>query len=182
MSHSLVITGAPASGKTQCLERLRSDPLFEEFVFFDELARKLLMENPDYRNNWREFHRDIYRLQVAREQDLASRPFVTDRGTIDAFAFHPETIEQVGTTIELEYLRYSGVIQLGSAANLGPEFYKTDAIRQETIEQALAIELALRNVWGNHPNYHYLPAQSDLEGKYQAFYTIVRNLCDDNDN
>ena len=99
MTTQIVLTGAPGSGKTALIERLRSDSAFGNFLFFDELARELLKQNPDYRTRWAEFHREIYRRQVGRENDAAGRPFITDRGTVDAFAFHPETLKEVGTTL-----------------------------------------------------------------------------------
>lgn len=172
----LVITGAPASGKTLFFERLKNVPEFHGFVFFEELARQLLMETPSYRSRRAEFHREIYRRQTAREATAAGRPFVSDRGTIDAFAFHPETIRDVGTTLEAEYGRYTGVIQLGSAALLGRDYYPTDEVRQESIDEALAIEAAIRRVWEPHPGYRFVAAVVSLEEKYRAFETIARSF------
>ncbi len=173
----LVITGAPASGKTVFWERLKDVPEFSGFVFFEELARRLLIETPSYRNRWAEFHREIYRRQVAREEAADGRSFVTDRGTVDAFAFHPETAGDVGTTLEAEYERYTAVIQLGSSAALGREYYPIDEVRNETIEQALAIEAAIRGVWEPHPGYRYVPAETAFEEKYRRFETIARALA-----
>ena len=173
----LVITGAPASGKTVFFERLRDLSEFSGFVFFDELARQLLRETPSYRGRWPEFHREIYRRQVAREDAVAGRPFISDRGTVDTFAFHPETVRDVGTTLAAEYARYTGVVQLGSAAGLGDAFYPTDDIRRETVDEALAIEAAIKRVWEPHPGYHYVAAEESLDGKYRRFETIVRALA-----
>jgi len=173
----LVITGAPASGKTVFWERLKNVPEFSGFVFFEELARRLLIETPSYRSRWAEFHREIYRRQVAREDAVIGRSFVTDRGTVDAFAFHPETVRDVSTTLETEYQRYTAVIQLGSSAALGREYYPIDEVRNETIEQALAIEAAIRRVWEPHPAYRYVSAESAFEEKYRRFETIARTLA-----
>lgn len=173
----LVITGAPASGKTEFLARLRTDPAFSDFTFIDEIARDLLARHPDYRHDWRAFHGDVYREQLRREAAAAGRPFITDRGTADAFAFHPETAADVGTSIEAEFLRYSAVIQLGTAAALGPTCYITDNIRQESIAEALQIEAALVAVWKSHPHYGFLPATVDIEDKYIRFYELVTMLA-----
>ena len=94
---------------------------------------------------------------------------MTDRGTVDAFAFHPETMAEVGTTLEREYRRYSLVVQLGSAAALGEPFYRKDEIRHESPAEALAIERAIRAVWGRHPGYSFVPAGENLEEKYNLF-------------
>jgi predicted ATPase len=177
MALRIVITGAPASGKSDFVERLKGVPAFAGFLFFDELARQLLVDNPDFRHDWMAFHLEIYRRQVDREAHVAGRSFVTDRGTLDAFAFHPEAMTAVGTTLLLEYARYDAVIQLGSAAALGEAYYVTDEIRRESIEEALAIERAIKGVWGKHPAYQLLPAQQDYELKFTEFLAAVEPLA-----
>jgi len=101
---------------------------------------------------------------------------MTDRGTADAFAFHPETMSLVNTTIEEEYRRYNSVVQLGSAAALGEKYYTGDKIRLEPIQEALAIEEAIKNVWQNHPDYHFIHADRDFEVKFGKL-TEVLDTC-----
>jgi len=165
-THRIVITGAPASGKSDFLARLRG--------FLPEIARSLLESNPDYRHNWGVFHREVYRRQTAQEDALVDQSFITDRGTCDAFAFHPETAADVGTTIAREYARYNLVIQLESAANLGAEFYVQDDVRIESIEDVLAIEAVTTRVWHEHPDYRFVPAEEDVEVKYRRVVEILR--------
>ena len=178
MVNHIVITGAPGSGKTEFLKRLSREPKFKQFTFFEEMARKLLDETPDYRERWGEFHKQIYKRQIKRENDLKGKPFVTDRGTVDAFAFHPETAEHVGTTIENEYLRYDSVIHLGSAASLGDNHYRQDKIRFESIEEALNIEFQIKNVWEKHPGYHFIEAFDNLENKYGKFLDYLKKIVE----
>ena len=172
----IVITGAPASGKTTFFERLKKQPAFAGYLFFEEIARQLLREDPTYRQRHQEFHQEIYRRQAAREKAAGDRPFVSDRGTADAFAFHPEAATQVGTTIEKEYARYTAVIQLGTAAALGPQHYSRDDVRRESAEEAMAIERAIASVWHKHYGYHLIPAQPDFEAKYRDFLTLATGL------
>lgn len=184
VSHRLVITGAPGSGKTEFFQRLKHEPTFSQFVFFEEIARILLTENPDYRSNWGEFHREIYRRQVQQEEKAVSS-FVTDRGTIDAFAFHHEAIDKHGIDLQAEYRRYTGVVQLGSPAQLDTAYHKPDEMRTETPDQALENEKHLRHLWQMHPNYHFVAATTDPETKYKHFLetmmkmirTYVRGHC-----
>jgi predicted ATPase len=176
MEPRIVITGAPASGKTEFVERLKAEPQFGGFVFFDELARRLLSENPHYRHQAMSFHTEIYRRQTERETNTGGRPFVTDRGTLDAFAFHPEAMSAVGTSLEREYARYTAVIQLGSAAVLGETYYRRDEIRRESPEEALEIERAIRAVWSGHPVYQFLPARENYVEKYADFLTVASTL------
>ncbi|KAA3632139.1 MAG: hypothetical protein DWP97_11600 [Calditrichaeota bacterium] len=176
MLHRIVITGAPASGKTLFFERLKNDRDFSGFIFFEELARQLLEENPDYRNNWPLLHRVIYKKQVEREDKSAGQSFVSDRGTIDAFAFHPETVTDVNTTIDKEYSRYTDIILLESSARLGGAFYKKDKIRLESISDTIFIEEKLLSVWSDHPNFHIIKAQSSIEQKYSEFYQYIKSI------
>lgn len=179
MTDRIVITGAPASGKTACFERLKQDTRFEGFEFFDELARRILTEQPSFRSDWPAFHRAIYRRQVERETKAAGRSFVTDRGTVDAFAFHPEAMADAGTSLAREYARYTLVVQLGTAAALGEAYYHCDDIRNETIGQALEIEAAIKRVWQGHPRYYFVEAQIDFEAKFHSLVTrIVDNLVE----
>jgi len=171
--HRIVVTGAPASAKTEFVERLKGESPLDGFLFFEELARIILSENPEIRRNKAALHREIYTRQVAREDAAGEKSFVTDRGTVDAFAFHPESMGQVGTTLEKEYRRYTSVIQLGSAASLGEVYYIRDDIRNESAAEALEIEAAIRRVWGSHPNYAFVAAQPDLAEKYALFRHLV---------
>ena len=171
----VVITGAPASGKTEFIHWLRQRGQFRGFVFFDELARSLLLENPVYRQEWHEFHREIYSRQIQRESLYEGKPFVTDRGTVDAFAFHPETMAAVGTTLEREYQRYSLVVHLGTTAGLECDLYRTDSVRHETASEAMEIERALNRVWSGHPAYHFVPPRRLLEEKFDSAVQILSN-------
>lgn len=171
----IVITGAPASGKTNFIRCLQNRESYSKYLFFDELARSLLAENPIYRHHWHDFHREIYARQLERESQANGRPFITDRGTIDAFAFHPETMDAVNTTLEQEYKRYSLVIQLGTAAALGEDIYRTDDIRRESGTEAMHIERALIRVWDGHPKYHFVAPQINIEKKFLRALEIISN-------
>ena len=165
----IVITGAPGSGKTEFIQRLKSEKALAGFIFFEEVARAILSTSPHLRNDWAGLHREIYRRHIEREEAAGEKPFVTDRGTVDAFAFHPETMVDVDTSLEREYRRYTAVIQLGSAATLGEPYYRQDEIRRETPTEALEIERAIRSVWGRHPGYSFVAAVIDLNEKYRLF-------------
>ena len=180
MSDRIVITGTPASGKTLFFERLKLEPLTKNFIFFEELARQLIRQNSNYRENWRQFHIDIYRKQIEREKTAAGCPFITDRGTIDTFAFHPETADDVNTTIETEYNRYDAVILLESSAHLGERFYKKDEVREESIETALEIERKLMNVWSHHPGFQLIKARKSFMGKYAEFLDCIKCIISKN--
>lgn len=170
----IVITGAPASAKTEFIERLKADPEFAHFEFLEELARKLLTQKSNYRHDPIQFHCHIYDFQVEREELLKGKPFISDRGTVDGFAFHPGSLKTIGTTLEKEYQRYTGVIQLGSAAKLGPQYYHRDEVRRESIDEALKIEKALTKVWQGHKGYNYIAPAANIEKKFDKFVQLVK--------
>lgn len=175
----IVLTGAPASGKTVYFERWRQLPIFQQFIFFEEMARRLLDEDPGWRDKWHEFHLEIYRRQVAQEAKLVRKSFVTDRGTVDAFAFHPETMSDIGTNCAREYRRYDLVFHLGSTARLGEKYYQPDEIRNETIEETLWIEDRISSVWKSHPGYHFVAAEIEMDVKYEKLMTLVDRLTNE---
>lgn len=164
----LVLTGAPGSGKSSILNRLATDPEHHWLVFLPELARELLKSDPSFRSRWDDFHVELYKQQCQRESALNNRSFVTDRGTVDAFGFHPEGLSRVGSDLTTEYRRYSHVLLLETSAHLGSLYYQTDEIRTETASDALAIEKALTRAWGGHPNLIRIPATADFNAKYDA--------------
>ena len=65
----IVLTGAPGSGKTIILNKLKEEKSFSHFLFFDEMARLLLEKNPEFRDNWHEFHIQIFEKQILRENE-----------------------------------------------------------------------------------------------------------------
>ncbi|MFZ5980987.1 MAG: AAA family ATPase [Candidatus Zixiibacteriota bacterium] len=174
----IVITGGPASGKTDFFERLKKIPDFKEFAFLDELARWLLKSRPSLREDPLELHRQIYLAQVARENELAGRSFIADRGTVDTRAYVPEIFKLVGTTREKEYRRYDAVIQLQTSAVLGADFFIPDGIRRESVAQALELEKKLIKNWGNHPVYYYVNAENDPELKFDKFLKLLYDIIE----
>lgn len=181
MIPKIVITGAPGSGKTEFIGRLKNVEALAGFAFFDELARLILTQSPKLRHQQDQLHREIYDQQIQREAEAINRPFITDRGTLDAFAFHPELLEMVGSTIEIEYARYTAVICLQSSAYLGERYYQKDKVRTESVSEALTLEAATKRVWKGHDNYFFIEAQPDFEQKYLNFLaTIQRYLRENN--
>jgi predicted ATPase len=169
----IVVTGGPGSGKTELIERLRTEPELKDCLVFDELARQILKSQPSIRTDKAALHLEIYRRQCAREDEAEGRCFITDRGSADIFAFHPEALAEIGTTLKAEYRRYTAVIQLGTAAVLGDEYYRKDSIRTESIAEAVHIEEAIKRVWRDHPNYVFVPASPDLEQKFDRSHGLV---------
>ncbi len=172
----IVITGAPASGKTEFMFRLKNNKKFAEFHFFDELARELLAENYSIREKPAEFHLEIYNRQILREKAIGEKPFITDRGTLDGLSFYSKTLNNVNTSVADEFKRYTDVIQLGTAATLGEAFYIQDDIRTESLDQCLHLQNELKLIWSPHPSYHFIEPEVDFDSKYDKFLKTILEL------
>ncbi|MCX6376463.1 MAG: AAA family ATPase, partial [Armatimonadetes bacterium] len=59
------------------------------------------------------------------------------------------------TTREEHHQRYAGVIHLVTAADGAPEHYRRwpEAHRPETPDEAVQLDLLLRQAWSGHPNH-----------------------------
>jgi len=176
MGVKIVITGGPASGKTEFFERLKTLPELSGFAFLEEQARHFLAAKPQLCQDKRELHRRIYLAQREQEDKLSDKDIITDRGTADALAYQPDVMAIIGTTLETEYKRYDAVIHLGSAAALGEKYFAGDDIRKETIDQAMEIENALKKVWGNHPGYYFVQVETNMNRKFDNFIRIIKHI------
>ena len=175
----IVITGGPASGKTDFFERLKKLPNLDNFSFLDEQARLILKSRPYLRENPTELHHQIYLAQVEREKELTGRSFIADRGTVDTRAYVPNIFKLVGTSLNEEYRRYDAVIQLQTSAILGNDFFIPDGIRRESSAEALELEKKLIKYWGNHPAYYYIKAENNFNLKFDIFLKLFYDIVED---
>lgn len=175
---SIVLTGAPGSGKTVITADL-ARRFADRLVVVPEAATQVYAAR---NTRWdrltvdeqRDAQRAIYRLQLEQESAARSRNpsklIVLDRGTVDGATYWPDGVEaywrDVGTTLELELARYDRVILLESAASIG--LYDGDASNAVRFEDpAAAIESGrrLERWWGRHPDFHRVPATRDMRDK-----------------
>jgi hypothetical protein len=85
------------------------------------------------------------------------RILLCDRGTVDGAAYWPgaphEFFAALGTTLEHELARYDGVIFFESAAVGGIGIEGGNPMRNETLQQAAALDAKLRKLWAQHPRF-----------------------------
>ena len=176
MVQKIVLTGAPSSGKSDIFRRIQADSRFADFVFFDELARRLIDEGADM-DDMRAFHLEAYRQQVAREETAEGKSFITDRGALDFLIFNAGTFDAVDSSLERELSRYTAVIHLASSATLGPGFYVADRLRPPTAGFAVEIEQVIKKVWSAHPAYNYIASEKDYEAKATRALSLIAKLA-----
>lgn len=102
-----------------------------------------------------------------------------DRGTLDSAAFCGMDMynEVSGTNLMTEYDRYDAVIMLGlPKREVYEENCKNNPVRTETYDQALAVDVALVNVWQGHHNFVYLGDYPTWQEKYEALVSKIKEI------
>jgi predicted ATPase len=159
----IVLTGGPGGGKTTAADLFRRE-LGERVVVVPESATLVFSGGfprcdvpPGLLSAQRAiFHvqRNLEDVQSARFPD---RVLLCDRGTVDGAAYWPgpptEFFAEMGTSLEEELARYDGVIFFESAAVGGLQVEGGNALRTESVAQAVAIDTRLREVWARHPRF-----------------------------
>jgi predicted ATPase len=159
----IVLTGGPGGGKTTAADLFRRE-IGERVVIVPESAT-LLFSGGFPRSSRPEAaaaaQQAIFQIQRQLE-DVQSvlypdRILLCDRGTIDGAAYYPgepnKFFAALGTTLETELARYDEVIFFESAAVGGMNIEGGNPIRTETLEQAVALDGRLRELWMHHPRF-----------------------------
>lgn len=168
-----VITGAPHSGKTTLIEKLREMGyrvvLEAARVYIDEEIKKgKILE--DIRKNELDFQRKILEVKVENEKKESQEEIVFwDRGIPDSLAYY----EMLGFTEDkflqeaIEKAEYKKVFLLGTLS------YKKDYARIESEEQQKIIHDLLRKAYKNNKYELIEVGDVDLEERIEI---ILKNL------
>ena len=163
----IVLTGGPGGGKTTAADLFRRE-IGERVVMVPEAAT-ILFQGGFPRScepHARRFAQTaIFHVQRDLEDVQASlypgRALLCDRGTIDGAAYWPgnahDYFHAVGTTLDAELLRYDAVIFFESAAVGGASIEGGNPMRNESIEEAVALDGRLRMLWSRHPRFVLVP-------------------------
>ena len=186
--YRIAVTGGPGGGKSTAAELFRRE-LGERVVVVPESAT-LLFSGGFPRHPTPGAHeaaqRAIFHVQRNLEDVQAAaypdRLLLCDRGTVDGAAYWPGTaaayFEAMGTTYEDELARYDGVIFFQTAAAGGHSIEGGNAARIESNEEATQLDAALREVWGAHPRFTFIPNQQSFFAKLQQGITALTALAD----
>jgi predicted ATPase len=159
----IVLTGGPGGGKTTAVDLFRRE-IGDRVVVVPESAT-LLFSGGFPRSTLPQAavsaQQAIFKVQHHLEEVQSvlypDRILLCDRGTVDGAAYGPQTPEDffasLGTTFEDELARYDGVIFFESAAVGGLTIEGGNPIRNETLEQAVALDTRLRELWMQHPRF-----------------------------
>lgn len=164
----IVLTGGPGGGKTTAADLFRRE-IGDRIVVVPETATMLFAGGfPRAREPEAICHaqRAIYHTQRALEhvqsERFPDRVLLCDRGTLDGAAYWPKNADQdffegVGTTLAHELSRYDAVLHFETAAAGDERIEGGNPVRTETNLEALALDQRIREHWGQHSNFHFVP-------------------------
>ena len=190
--HKIAITGAPMSGKSCLLKQVKSRLEAEYGIpvfILSEVASDLIENCFAPEKDKIAFQSVLYRLHKTKEDILSSflaenGILLTDRGLPDGCCYIPEDcflkiLADNGDGLQDVFARYDHVIQLQTVCVYDDVSIDTvsNASRTETSkEEILALEEKLREIYGAHPSYHFIPAERDIEKKGQRLLDLIMSL------
>lgn len=187
----IVLTGGPGGGKTTAADLFRRE-IGEKVVIVPETATMLFtggfprVGEPEARAATQQA---IFHAQVALEDIQGAlypgRVLLCDRGTIDGKAFWPGEAPQgffdtLNTTLEEQLARYDAVIFFESAAVGDISIEGGNPARTESNAQARRLDVALREVWSDHPQFHFIPHSTSFFAKLQDGLTKLQEIVEEN--
>lgn len=192
-SLKIVITGGPGGGKTTALDLFRREfndkvcivPEAASILFSGGLPRS---ENTDVikctQNTIFELQRSLEKIQTTLCPD---KLLVCDRGTVDGFAYWPgedpnEFFTSMGTSLEKELARYDAVIFFESAAANGNDISSNNPVRNETQQEAIAIDKRLYDIWSKHPKFNYVASSESFVQKIMFGIMTIKNVIKKQNN
>lgn len=159
----IVVTGGPGGGKTTAADLFRRE-IGERVVIVPEAATLVFSGGfprcanaPGLLAAQHAIYHVQRNLEDVQSAQYPDRILLCDRGTVDGAAYWPgETDEffgELGTSLEAELARYDGVIFFESAAVGGLDIEGGNPIRNESLEEAAALDRKLHELWENHPRF-----------------------------
>ena len=185
----VVLTGGPGGGKTTAADLFRRE-LGEQVVIVPEAAT-LLYQGGFPRSNELKVRqatqRAVYHVQRNLEDIQAahyqSRVLLCDRGTVDGAAYWPSEptgfFEHLETTLERELARYDAVVFFETAAVGGISIESGNPIRNETNDQAIALDKRLKDLWSQHPRFNFIKHESSFLHKISSALKIMGAIVAD---
>jgi predicted ATPase len=183
----IVLTGGPGGGKTTAADLFRRE-IGERVVVVPEAATLLFSGGFPRTNVERALvasQRAIYQVQRNLEDAQAAcfpdRILLCDRGTVDGAAYWPNDdpatfFDEVGSTLESELSRYDAVIFFETAARGGMEIEGGNPIRNEDLEQAVALDERLHSLWAQHPRFTLVPHNASFFKKITFGLAAIESL------
>ncbi len=196
----ICLTGGPGGGKTTAGDLLRRE-LGKRVAFVPEAATVLFMGGfPRYKEEAcvRFQQKAIYCVQVNLEDSQAAkypgRMLLCDRGTLDGVCYWgggraEDWCEAMHTTIEAELERYDAVIFFqsaavldgmdGSSSTVNVMLEGGNPVRNETVNEARRLDMALEKVWRRHPRFCLVQSKGSFFEKLTEAVRVCNKLVEE---
>jgi len=182
----VVLTGGPGGGKTTAADLFRREigdrvvvvPEAATLLFSggfpradDELARKAAQKAI--------FHvqRNLEDVQSAL---FPGRVLLCDRGTVDGAAYWggdpAQFFSSLGTSLDEELARYDAVIFFETAAVGHMSIEGGNPVRNENLDQAIALDKRLRSLWAQHPRFSLVPHNASFFKKIIFGLALIESI------
>jgi predicted ATPase len=186
----IALTGGPGGGKTTAADLFRRE-VGDHVVIVPEAATLVFSggfprcSKPE---SIRASQHAIYHVQKNLEDvqsaNYPDRLLLCDRGTIDGAAYWPgepdEFFASLETSFEAELARYDAVLFFETAAVGGMSIEGGNPIRNESLQQAIALDQRLRSLWQQHPRFVLVPHNNSfikkITGALAALDALVHEL------
>ncbi|MDR0735119.1 MAG: ATP-binding protein [Elusimicrobiota bacterium] len=182
----VVITGGPASGKTTILSILK-DEYGTDIEAAMEAATLVYgggfpRDDKSPRHTYRA-QRIIYFVTkeleaLAEETNPSARLIVCDRGSLDGAIYWPygaeDFLKTMRTTVGEEYKKYYAVIHMSPPKEA--KFYQNTAVRTESLERALQIDVDILKLWAGHPRHIVIPESNDYVKKALIVRKAIKKI------
>jgi predicted ATPase len=168
----IALTGGPGGGKTTSADLFRRE-IGDSVVIVPEAATILFQggfPRSTQPSALRHTQTAIFHVQRHLEDEYAmlypGRVLLCDRGTVDGAAYWPGDVEEyfaaVNSSLEAEFQRYDAVLFFETAAVGGLAIEGGNPVRNESLEQAVALDLKLRGLWQQHPQFFIIEHQNSF--------------------
>lgn len=192
----IVVTGGPCAGKTTAMSWIQNKFLEKGYtvLFVPETATEFITggvapwtcgTNLDYQTVQMALQLKKEELfeQAARTMPADKILIVCDRGALDNRAYMTqEEFDEVLRRLNLNEVllrdSYDAVFHLVSAAKGASEFYgtETNAIRYESVEEAIRMDDAVISAWTGHPHLRVIDNHTDFEVKLERLLAEITNF------
>lgn len=182
----IVLTGGPGGGKTTAADLFRRE-IGERVVIVPEAATLLFsggFPRSSKEQASKAAQRAIFHVQRNLEEAQAAqypgRMLLCDRGTVDGAAYWGSTPEEffasLGTTLESELSRYDAVIFFETAAIGKISIEGGNPVRNESLEEAVALDQRLRALWSRHPRFSLVPHNPSFFKKITFGLALIESI------
>jgi hypothetical protein len=186
----IALTGGPGGGKSTAAQLFKLE--YKDIISLVPEAATLLFRGgfPRVDSHFvvEAIQKSIFHVQVNLEDTYANifpnHTLLCDRGTVDGGGYWPHGPEDfyqtMGTTLQKELNRYDAVIFFETAAAGGFAIDLGNPVRNEDQKKAIEIDLKLKALWSQHPNFIYVKNEPSFLQKILSGIKVMDELVKQN--